>query len=624
MEEFVGGLWHRFITRAADRSYPEAAVRLQEVERTAAVVFRALGGDPGLKLAAAADTRHGARRTWLQRVAGSGEKTPFASRDDETLSLPEQLACLPTRSLNRDLYFWLVASAAALGDTAMAGSDGQTSADAWLRRNQAATLATLARFPGLESRYRSLVDATLALRPDPARLPADEAAQERAIRMALHTPGSATGLPPARRSAQPVLLWLYPSISALSAALASGTEPQEPNSGAGADPAKPGAGRKRHKAERTDLPERESPIILPFRAESLLTWAEYVRVNRATDDDPESDPGRAAADMDHLTLTRGGDNPASRVRFDLDLPSAAADDLPIGPGILVPEWDFRRRQLRPDYCRIQPMTARDAPPCAIPDPLRTTARRLRAQFSALQPGRRWLKNQPDGSELDVDACVRNVADRKAGLSGLDSGAYLAQVRQERDMACLVLADLSLSTDSWISNEQRVVDVIRDSLMLFAEALAATGDRFGLYGFSSLKRGHVRFHAIKDFDQRYDDAARGRIVGIKPGYYTRMGAAVRFATKILSEQANKLRLLLVLTDGKPNDMDHYEGRYAIEDTRMALIEARDQGLRPFCVTIDREAESYLPHLFGPAGFTVVRRPEELPRRLPQLYAQLTQA
>lgn len=192
------------------------------------------------------------------------------------------------------------------------------------------------------------------------------------------------------------------------------------------------------------------------------------------------------------------------------------------------------------------------------------------------------------------------------------------------MACLVLADLSLSTDSWISNEQRVVDVIRDSLMLFAEALAATGDRFGLYGFSSLKRGHVRFHAIKDFDQRYDDAARGRIVGIKPGYYTRMGAAVRFATKILSEQANKLRLLLVLTDGKPNDMDHYEGRYAIEDTRMALIEARDQGLRPFCVTIDREAESYLPHLFGPAGFTVVRRPEELPRRLPQLYAQLTQA
>jgi nitric oxide reductase NorD protein len=187
----------------------------------------------------------------------------------------------------------------------------------------------------------------------------------------------------------------------------------------------------------------------------------------------------------------------------------------------------------------------------------------------------------------------------------------------------VLADLSLSTDAWISDSHRVIDVIRDSLMLFGEALSATGDRFAFHGFSSLRRDHVRFHDIKDFAAPFDAAARGRIAALKPGYYTRMGAGIRHATKLLERQPCALRLLLILSDGKPHDMDHYEGRYGIEDTRMALVAARRAGLKPFCVTIDREGASYLPHMFGPGGFTVLRKPEELPTRLPMLYAQLVQ-
>lgn len=190
------------------------------------------------------------------------------------------------------------------------------------------------------------------------------------------------------------------------------------------------------------------------------------------------------------------------------------------------------------------------------------------------------------------------------------------------MACLVLADLSLSTDAWISDEQRVIDVIRDSLMLFSEALGATGDAYAMYGFSSLKRGNVRFHGLKEFGQPLDAAARGRIAAIRPGYYTRMGAAIRHATNLLAKQPQSMRVLLLLSDGKPHDMDDYEGRYGIEDTRQSLIEARKAGVKPFCVTIDREGASYLPHLFGPGGFTVLRHPEELPARLPMLYAQLT--
>jgi nitric oxide reductase NorD protein len=370
------------------------------------------------------------------------------------------------------------------------------------------------------------------------------------------------------------------------------------------------------------MADARNPLILPFRAESLLSFAEYVKVDRGLDDDPDADAGKVAEQMDELAIARVGQRAASKVRFDLDLPSEAADDLPLQTGILLPEWDWKKRTLKKDQCSLTVLEPREATPCALPQRLAAPARRLRRQFEALVPGRRWLKNQPQGSEPDLDACVRALADRRAGWRAAELASYLACERHERDLACLVLADLSLSTDAWVGDEARVIDVIKDSLLLFSEALGATGDRFALYGFSSRRREHIRFHRIKDFGDRHDDQVRGRIAALKPGYYTRMGAAIRHASGILARQPAALRLLLILSDGKPNDLDHYEGRYGIEDTRMSLMEARRAGLRPFCVTIDREGAGYLPHLFGVDGFVVVRKPEELPLRLPALYSRLT--
>jgi nitric oxide reductase NorD protein len=192
----------------------------------------------------------------------------------------------------------------------------------------------------------------------------------------------------------------------------------------------------------------------------------------------------------------------------------------------------------------------------------------------------------------------------------------------RDLACLLMADLSLSTDTWVNDHHRVIDVIRDSLFLFGEALDATGDRCGIYGFSSRKRDPVRVHTLKHFDEGYGKVIRGRIAAIKPGYYTRMGAALRYGAQLLGRQPGGRRLLLLLTDGKPNDLDQYEGRYGIEDSRQAVLEARRLGLEPFCVTIDQQGNDYLPHLFGSDGYVVIRDPAELPRRLPLLYARLT--
>ncbi|WP_417227399.1 nitric oxide reductase activation protein NorD [Amphritea sp.] len=167
----------------------------------------------------------------------------------------------------------------------------------------------------------------------------------------------------------------------------------------------------------------------------------------------------------------------------------------------------------------------------------------------------------------------------------------------------------------------MIDVIRDAVHLFAECLAASGDSFAIHGFSSRRREHVRFNCIKGFNETYSARVRGRIDDISPGFYTRMGAAIRHATELLSEQPSEKKLLLLLTDGKPNDLDCYEGRHGVEDTRKAIMEARNRGLIPFFITIDEKASQYLPYLFGRHGYAFIRLVEQLPRRLPQLYLTL---
>lgn len=609
MEEYVGELWDRLITSAAEKRHAAVVVRLDDIAKSAAIFFRALGGDPGLGISAAPALRHGARRRLLQRVAGSGEKIELSWRDGEVLRLPSQIDLFAEQALNRDLYFWLVALAAADTD----------SHQPWIIRNQLATQATLERFPGLQSRYARLVNAVIALRIPPQKLPPDEAAQENTIRQALQYPGTVDAITLAARPFQPVPLWPhpYPPVSAAASGAAGAGSPEQGSSAANKK------NRRKHMAERTDAKEDKNGFLMMFRAESLFSWSEFVKVNRPQDEEDDAETAQQAAeDMDSLTIARDGKTSAASVRFDLDLPAGAADDTPLGEGVLLPEWNWKKQLLQPDYCSLQLLIATDANPCELPHALKNTANRLRRQFQALTPVRHWLKGQQDGDELDMDAWVQLAAERNSTMPTSEHGLYRAQVNQERDLACLLLADISLSTDAYVSNHARVIDVIRDSLLLFSEALAATGDSFALYGFSSLKRSHVRFHYIKGFDEKYSGQVRGRITAIKPGYYTRMGAAIRQATSLLVQQKKRQRLLLILTDGKPNDLDQYEGRYGIEDTRVALIEARKLGLRPFCVTIDTEASDYLPHLFGAGGYVVIRNPEDLPKELPLLYAQMT--
>ncbi|MFW2374368.1 MAG: nitric oxide reductase activation protein NorD, partial [Gammaproteobacteria bacterium] len=563
-----------------------------------------------ISLQTSAATEHHGRRGFLQRIAGSQAKAELGWQDDHALHLPEKIDYFADARLNRKLYIWLAAMAAS--------DDGKPGP--WFKRNQQHTLNTLHRFPGLNTDYEKLVEAQLAMRPDISHLSPDEAAQEQAIQQALKQPGQNLQFPIAKRPPYPVIMWMHPSppITATSSAARDiDTDEDGPQS----SPQQQQDKRKRS-AQRDDIDEKEAGL-LAVRYENIFSWGEFIKLNRNSEDEEDLDQASAAADdMDTLQLTQDNKTVASKIKFDLDLPSANQDDLPLGSGILLAEWDYKKQIMKPDYCCLQEMLARDYKPCELPQHLKKTARKLKAQFEAIQPTPVWLRAQQDGSEIDLDAYLTFASDRASGHGEMTANLYKDLRAAHRDLSCLLLADLSMSTDAWVSNNARIIDVIRDSLYLFAESMTITGDRFAIHGFSSRNRNHVRFNLIKSFDDKYTARTRGLIQAIRPGFYTRMGAAIRHASELLEQQASTQKLLLILTDGKPNDLDAYEGRYGIEDTRMAIREAKHKGLQPFCVTIDQEAGDYLPHLFGSGGYVVIRKAEELPKELPLLYYRLT--
>ena len=227
---------------------------------------------------------------------------------------------------------------------------------------------------------------------------------------------------------------------------------------------------------------------------------------------------------------------------------------------------------------------------------------------------------PYGNELNIDTWIEYKGHQNK--SSHHQNFYENYEKKLRDISTLILADVSLSTEAGITQEIRVIDVIKDALMVFSESLEKLQDNFSIYTFSSLKNKNVRIEIIKNFKEKYTAFTRGRIGAIKPGYYTRLGAAIREGSTILSKQKTENRLLLIISDGKPNDVDRYDGRYGIEDTKKAINEAKKMGLTPFCITIDIESKEYLPYLFGKNGYALIRDSKKLPAILPEIYLNLT--
>ena len=195
--------------------------------------------------------------------------------------------------------------------------------------------------------------------------------------------------------------------------------------------------------------------------------------------------------------------------------------------------------------------------------------------------------------------------------------FVRQHRAERNIAVAFMVDMSGSTRGWIN------DAEREALVLLCEALERLGDRYAIYGFSGITRKRCELFRIKTFAEPYSEEVKARISGIRAQEYTRMGFAIRHLTRLLGEVEAANRVLITLSDGRPDDyFDGYRGQYGIEDTRMALLEARRAGVHPFCITIDREARDYLPHLYGAARYIILDDVAQLPFKVSDIYRRLT--
>lgn len=624
LEETVGRAWHNIAgnTRTWPR-YPGAAVLLEDVQPVLSVCFRGFGGERAVQLAPARGRTLSHRLKFRQRLGLGEEKLVQAGRDHATVMLPPVLDLLPTSSLNRDLYVWLAAFMATMPLTPVIADDPLLRDAAILDRAAQTVHAVLEGFPGLRARYRALCASMLGERQR-GKLPRiEQLVEDRVVNLLRAGAGLAPLAHPALLPAKapPGYLPLLPVPLWPDALLREESTPraEEDRPAAGGDRQSAAMARQVATREKSDGRDKDrSPFILN-RFEKILAMAEMVNVDRPGDDSDDHDAA-AADELDDMTLGERKGRPSARFRFDLDLPPEALDRTPLTAELSYPEWDYRSQSYLKDYCRVLagPAPAEAQSPEATAA-MKSLIRRVRRQFEVLRPKHEMLRAQLDGADLDLDAVVRSRSDLRAGGEGSDR-IHLMSRPQAHDLAVTLLVDVSLSTDAWF-DDLRVLDVEKEALLVLANGLAACGDNHSILTFTSRRRSWVRVETVKDFGEKMGPMVENRIAALKPGYYTRIGAAIRHATAKLVEQPNRRQLLLVLTDGKPNDVDHYEGRFALEDSRRAVIEARRKGVRVFGVTVDRDAKSYVPAIFGQHGYAVVSNIARLPAALPAIYRGL---
>jgi nitric oxide reductase NorD protein len=286
---------------------------------------------------------------------------------------------------------------------------------------------------------------------------------------------------------------------------------------------------------------------------------------------------------------------------------------------LYNEWDYRRKHYRKNWCVMREMSVKpiyDGFADRVSVKYRRLLGSLRKTFEALRDEDRLLKRQVYGDGIDIDAFVEAWSDRHVGLEMSDR-LFTRMHRDERNIAVMFMVDMSGSTQGWVNEAER------ESLVLLAESLETLGDRYAIYGFTGITRKRCEVFPVKQFDEPYSEEVKARIAGIQPGDYTRMGAAIRHLSFRLGEIEARTKLLLTLSDGKPDDYhDDYRSEYGIEDTRQALFEARRSGIHPFCITIDESAQEYLPHMYGAANYTVISDVENLPLKVSNIYRKIT--
>jgi nitric oxide reductase NorD protein len=376
-------------------------------------------------------------------------------------------------------------------------------------------------------------------------------------------------------------------------------------------------GRTLEHVERVELPDpgdSENPLVHSF--EKVHTAEEYQGGSKQIDgDDQLADHAEALEELDLRQVVRSTERARSLLRVDVMLEGAAGDiaESTNVKGIPYPEWDHRKHVYRDGWChvRVGRVPAARAAEVAAMGARAVALRRevgdLRAELERVEVERAWRSRQLDGSEIDEDAMV----DRHACLAAKTTPPDRLN-RQRRpsapSVATLLLIDSSLSTDGWV-DDTRVLDLEQDAALVLGEALSVYDTDFGVAAFHSHTRSDCRFDVVKGFREPWAPA-RARLAMLRPEGYTRIGPALRHATALLAATPAKRRLLLLLTDGKPNDYDRYEGRHGVADVRQAVREADAQQVHVHAFAIDHDARFHLPSMLGRGRHHLLRHPRAL--------------
>lgn len=342
----------------------------------------------------------------------------------------------------------------------------------------------------------------------------------------------------------------------------------------------------------------------------------------------EEAPPRGAADGRSDDAEGGGSDSPTQAGL-ADVPHAEPEQAEEDLGEQVfqyDEWDHKIEDYRPAWCTLtehRQTRTQEGFVAATFHEFGGIVTQIRRNFQLMRPERmRKMRYQTDGDDLDVDGLVEYVVDRRARVAPAGR-VYVKRDKKDRDVTTAFLVDMSSSTDRKIDGRKRIIDIEKEALLLMCEALEAIRDEYAIYGFSGSGREDCQFYVVKELGERYDDRVKGRIGGIYARQKTRMGPALRHATRRLAAADSQVKLMILLTDGKPYDSDTYQDNtYAQEDTKMALREARREKIHLFCVTVDREAADYLPHMYSDANFVIIDDVRTLPQKLPQLYRRLT--
>jgi nitric oxide reductase NorD protein len=428
------------------------------------------------------------------------------------------------------------------------------------------------------------------------------------------------------------------------------------------DVPEPGQGSGTDEYSSLDLPPFMTPVLEELVKQRAKEQSEDGPQGDSQEQSGEGDPDtamqaqQAQKDGEHASdevAQRGETSTEDAPVSPGQAPDGVADDMEgtgaemeLGPGADVPlveaedepeedlgeqtfyydEWDHKIEDYRPAWCTLREQRATRVHEGFVAATFHEhggVVSQIRRNFQLMRPERlRKMRYQPDGDDLDIEGIVEYVVDRRTRVSPTER-VYIKRDKKDRDVATVFLVDMSSSTDRKIDGRKRIIDIEKESLLLMCEALEAIRDEYAIYGFSGSGRDDCQFYTVKEIGERYDDRVKGRIGGIYGRQKTRMGPALRHATKRLMTVDAHVKLLILLTDGKPYDSDTYQDNtYAQEDTKMALREARREKIHLFCVTVDQEGADYLPHMYSDANFVIIDDVRTLPQKLPQLYRRLT--